>query len=160
VGPATVAHQPTAADDGGSVSEAAKPTTTLLCHYDATTGTSSDLKVPPAAVQGHLNHGDVLGSCAVCPCFTAADLALSCSDGETLGATCTGEEPYYLLLGCNAGTTFGFSVSVRVDVDAASCWVVKPGPFFQQQAGLTPAQLAVCKSLIVSSPHYPASCPK
>lgn len=157
-GPAPVALQPTTADDGGSLSEAVKPSKTLLCHYDATTQTWSDLNVPAPAVEAHLKHGDTLGSCTpACPCFTAADLvAPSCPTGTTLGASCE-NGPYSLTLAC--GNTH--HVTAMADQGLGNCWMINAQQDYDPQPA-TPTQMAACTQLIVSNPHYPVSptCPQ
>lgn len=155
-GPAPVAFQPPAAsDDSGSVSEAAKPTTfKLVCHYDATTGTFSQLNLPEAAFQAHLKHErDKEGSClqATCPCFAAADLTPSCPEPD--GACSGGSTGYSLLLGCAVGDSLTLSSIVSVDLVAGSCSVFKAPDSVASQTGLTPGQLDACAALIVSNAY-------
>jgi hypothetical protein len=153
-GPAPVALQPTTADDGGSVTEAAKPATTLLCHYDATTGTKSDLNVPVTAVQGHLGHGDGLGSCIVCPCFSAADLAPSCGGNITTTELCTGSPKYDVFLGCPTGGGIVFVVEVTLDVTLQTCSADRAQGNDTPLTTLTLPQEEACRTVIVSSPYY------
>ncbi len=161
VGPATVAIQPTTADDDGSVSAAAKPQTTLLCHYDATTGTWSDLSVPAPAVQPHRNHGDVTGSCAgACPCFPAGHGSLTCPDGLTLGSTC--DDPFLLTIGCTApsGSDPGQLLEFRGVDTTMTCYGQTAQIAFFSVGSLSAAQVAACKQFVVTSPYYLATCPR
>lgn len=170
VAPAPTKASPAAATDG-DVAASAAPQKVALCHYDATTGTVSDLSLPETALKGHLGHGDVLGACAdACPCFAAADLAQSCDSGLTLFPTCPAP-PYSYQAFCGVPGCDGCGVPawnlglIHVSPTERSClretWDPGTGNLAPIEASdLVESQVAACRGLIVSGPHYPTSCPQ
>ena len=170
-GPAP-AQPPTASTDTGAVTESAQPQMVQVCHYDATTGSVSDISLPEKAVKGHLGHGDVLGACApaACPCFEAADLAQTCGPGATLFPTCPDPKfSFNAFCGdseCGQACPPSSNLGLRqVNPTERSCrrdaWDPSTGDYNPVSAtNLSGAEVAACKSLIVSSPYYPTSCPQ
>lgn len=161
VGPAPVAVQaplagPAPAADGAGVSADAQPAKTLLCHK------GKELSLPASAVQAHLNHGDTLGSCTpavACPCFAPGHGSLQCNSGLVLSYACP-PPPYSLVIDCQAAGTGSPDLLVYrlVDTDVGSCYgQTTEGSVFVK--GLTDAEIAACKQIIVTDPLYPSGCP-
>lgn len=139
------------AGDGALSTSATKQT---ICHVEAETGLIQNLSLPARAVQAHLAHGDTLGECVPCPCYTTemilstatdTDLCSSLnvasqysatSDPATLLVTCHG--PSVQLLGAYSSSTSNGGRCDRFDT--------KFGP--KTASPLTAAQHAACNAAI------------
>lgn len=102
-------------DEDAVVSASGSPAFVDVCHYDATTGEYSELRLPAPALEPHVNHGDfekpyagydcAQGRPVSCPCYTAAGL-------DAVASTCDGIAPQCL--------SSGSALSLRVVCEQTS----------------------------------------
>lgn len=155
---ATAAIQGGGGEDGVVASSAAAKIT--VCHK------GKDLKVAAAALAGHLQHGDRLGSCApapACPCFTSAGLAevASYCPVEPF-ATCG--EPYSINVQCAPGGSISslglFEARLGTDTCSTTTQDLLTGNELTATLPVTDAEFEACRQAIVGSAYYPGSCPQ
>jgi len=158
--PTAVTAIQSAGEEPGAVT-ASRVAQITVCHK------GKDLQVAPAALGGHLGHGDRLGSCSeVCPCFTSAGL------GE-VAAQCTAPPiascgtPYSINLFCapgGAGGTVGNLGYFEARLGAGTCSMttqdLMTGGEITTTLPVTQVQFEACRQAIVQSTYYPATCPR
>jgi hypothetical protein len=146
-------------DESGAVSSSSVAQITV-CHKD------KDLHVAPAALAGHLGHGDRLGTCAAaCPCFTSTGLgevAAQCPVNPI--ASCGA--PYSINLFCapGGGGTVGNLGYFEARLGTGTCSTTAQDPVtgnpITTTLPVTPEQFEACRQAIVQSAYYPATCPQ
>lgn len=164
----TATSDPTAvagSDEAGGVAESKAAPKVTICHK------GKDLSVAASALPGHLGHGDRLGGCTPaptsCPCFTAealAAVAASCSVGPI--ASCPVQ--YSIQLFCAPGGSGGGAVGnlglFEAELGTDTCSTTSNDPITGDEVistiDITPAQYEACRQAIVTTPVYPASCPR
>ncbi len=132
-----------------------------ICHK------GKDLRVAPAALGGHLRHGDRLGSCVeVCPCFTSAGLAEVAAQCSTPPIASCGA-PYSINLFCapgGSGGTVGNLGYFEARLGAGTCSTttqdLMTGNEVTTTLPVTAAQFEACHQAIIQSTYYPATCPR
>ncbi len=132
-----------------------------VCHK------GKDLQVAPAALGGHLRHGDRLGSCVeVCPCFTSAGLAEVAAQCSIPPIASCGV-PYSINLFCapgGSGGTVGNLGYFEARIGAGTCSTttqdLMTGNEVTTTLPVTAAQFEACYQAIVQSAYYPATCPR
>ena len=146
---APVIHSSQGGDALGTLS-AVMPPRTLICHIDKETGLIQDLNLPARAVNGHLKHGDALGSCLLaCPCFTTADITAVADNCTTLFSGCRSTaDLFYLLLTCQQGngpvSPVGLFLTGTTDSKCSRSFT----PQEVEQTGLSDAELAACRDVV------------
>jgi hypothetical protein len=143
--------------DEGALTASAKLQAQPVCHYDATLGTYTTLKLNPQALSAHVpgHPKDYAGACvaATCPCFTTADI-------DALAATCPVAPvgscylAYSLDLLCPSGAVY--LGSFEAYLGATECATITVAG--EVRISVTSAQLAACQVAIVTSAHYPPYC--
>jgi hypothetical protein len=160
VGPASV--QGVTATDQGAVTASAEVQMQAICHYDTTTGTFSDLRVPEVAVAGHLKHGDSKGTCAArCPCFGAADFAAAvstCQQMQSWGIFCASDPDINgglvvneVSCPANGSPSFIYRLSVDTNDHTCSREETLSGTTTVTSAPLSVGQETVCRQIIVAN---------
>jgi hypothetical protein len=158
--PTGVAAVQSASGEQGTVAASSVAQITI-CHK------GKDLQVAPAALGGHIGHGDRLGSCAeACPCFTStglAQVAAQCSAPPI--ASCG--VPYSINLFCPPGGSGGPVGNLgyyEARLGAGSCTTttqdLMTGLKVTTTLPVTAAQFEACHQAIVGSAYYPATCPQ
>jgi hypothetical protein len=99
-----------------------------VCHYDAVTGTYSELMVPGSALDPHLGHGDFVkpyddydctqGPPSPCPCFSAYSIDSGVSQCEGGAKECFTSSTGFVFSYYCAGA---YVVEVGVDTSSPSC---------------------------------------
>jgi hypothetical protein len=147
-------------EEAGAVTASAVAKITV-CHK------GKDLQVAPAALGGHLGHGDRLGSCVeVCPCFTSAGLAEVAAQCSAPPIASCGA-PYSINLFCapgGAGGTVGnlgyFEARLGVGTCSMTTQDLMTGSEITTTLPVTAGQFDACRQAIVQSTYYPATCPR
>ena len=148
------------ADESGAVSTSSVEKITV-CHKE------KDLQVPPAALGGHLGHGDRLGTCAaVCPCFTSSGLAEVAAQCPVNPIASCGA-PYSINLFCAPGGGGGVVGNLgyfEARLGSGTCSTITHDPVTGNPVTttlpVTPEQFEACRQAIVGSAYYPATCPQ
>jgi hypothetical protein len=146
-----VSVDPVAPDDGtlteSGKNKKKKKNKVLLCHK------GRDKWVSSSAVNGHLRHGDTLGSCSApdaCPCFSTLDIQAAASEcSTTVTSTCSAGDPYYLFLSCDPTPT---ELGVYLSQSSGEAYCERTdvlGSF--TQSGLTDAEYQACVDAINDS---------
>ena len=161
---APAAAQSAGEESEGGVTSSCAHRKITICHKGQT------LQVARAALFGHLRHHDRLGACepaaATCPCFTStglADVASQCD--ATPIASCP--QQYSINLFCapgGGGGTVGNLGLFEARLGTGTCSTTTQDPLtgdtITTTLAVTSAQYAACKTAIVGSSYYPASCPR
>jgi hypothetical protein len=132
--------------DEGTVGEFGKKSKVLICHK------GKDKKVPQSAVNGHLGHGDTLGSCsaATCPCFSVNDINAAAPCAGNLSSQCSTGDPAFLFLTCDAGSTGVLGIYASATPSGGSCSRDDVHGSVSQN-GLTNAEYQACVNVIKAS---------
>jgi len=101
----------------GTVSESGTKSKVLICHK------GKDKEVPQSAVNGHLGHGDTLGSCAAtCSCFSTADISAAAGTcSTTVASSCSTGDPAFLLLSCPGPNVIVLGIYVSQTAGGGFC---------------------------------------
>lgn len=158
--PTAVVAMQSGGDEGGDLTASSVAKITI-CHK------GKDLEVAPAALGGHIVHGDRVGSCAeLCPCFTSTGLAEVAAQCPTAPIASCGT-PYSINLFCapgGGGGTVGNLGYFEAKLGSGTCSTTTQDLLTGNEVTITLAvtaqQFEACKQAIIGSAYYPATCPR
>jgi len=176
-GPTAIPEVEIAYDTGDTGGLTASCVKSQVCHY--ADGKYNLLQVSRWAAIAHLAHHRrdrkpyANGSCttpppvATCPCFSAEDLAGlqgQCPAGLTLAVSCPVQYSVQAFCSAGGGAPRGNLGYFEAKVGAGYCQTTSTDPVSGDtvtvQKPVTNAEYGACKTALVGSPVYPASCPR